>query len=158
MKKILLALLILSLSSCMLRPVHVPPSAYSLTSAVRSVQDGYTMAFLEEIDGYGPVRQEGVEASYLRNGTSYLLYGFKFYQNSAKDNWKKIVKELGAWNSRTYLDLPTSGLYSIKKDGKYIVAWWKDIWLFVVESSTNAEVFANYVMDNFARLGGLRRW
>jgi len=158
MKKIILALLILLLAGCMLRPVHVPPSAYSLSSAVKSVQDGYTMIFLEQVDGYGSVQQKGVVASYLNNEGNYLLYGFKFYEGSAKDGWKKLVKYLGVWNSRTYLDLPTSGLYSTKKDGKYVVAWWKDIWLFVVESSTNAEVFANYVMDNFARLGGLRRW
>ncbi len=158
MKKLITVLLIFLLTGCMLRPVYVPPSAYSLTSAVRSVQDGYTMVFLEQIDGYGAVNQKGVVAGYLKDKTNYLLYGFKFYDGSAKDAWKKIVKEFGAWSSRTYLDFPTSGLYSTKKDGKYIVAWWKDVWLFVVESSSNAEVFANYVMDNFARIGGLKRW
>ncbi|HEY8542307.1 MAG TPA: DUF3242 domain-containing protein [Pseudothermotoga sp.] len=158
MKKIIVTFFALLLTGCMLRPVYVPPNAYSLTSALRSVQDGYTLIFSEEIDGYGTVRQKGVVASYLKDGASYLFYGFKFYNGSAKDSWKEIVKNFGIWSSRTYLDFPTSGLYSTKKDGKYIVAWWKDIWLFVVESSSNAEVFANYAMDNFARIGGLRRW
>lgn len=158
MKKIVIVFFILFLAGCMLRPVHVPPSAYSLNSAIKIVQDGYALIFLEEIDGYGSVRQRGVVASYLKDGANYLFYGFKFYNSSAKDAWKKIVKDLGTWSSRTYLDFPASGLYSTRKDGKYIVAWWKDLWLFVVESSSNAEVFANYAMDLFATIGGLRKW
>lgn len=158
MKKVAIIIFVLFLTGCMLRPVYVPPSAYSLTSAIRMAQDGYVLFFLEEIDGYATLKQKGVVASYLKDGVNYLFYGFKFYGKSAKDGWKNIVKDLGVWNSRTYLDFPTSGLYSAKKDGKYVVIWWKDVWLFVVESSSNAEVFANYVMDNFARIGGLRRW
>ena len=72
--------------------------------------------------------------------------------------WKKIVKEIGIWSSRTYFDLLNSGLYSSKKDGKYIVVWWKDVWMFIVESSSNAEDFANYVMNWFAKLGGSEGW
>lgn len=158
MRKVLLLFVVLLLSSCMLRPVYVPPSAYSLTSALRLAQNGYALIFLEEIDGYGPIAKKGLVASYIRGDSSYLLYGFKFLGESPKDYWKKVAKQYGTWNSRTYIDLPNSGLYSVAKEGKYVVAWWRDVWLFVVESSSNAEKFANELMDVFARIGGASRW
>ncbi|MDI3494321.1 MAG: hypothetical protein PWQ72_448 [Pseudothermotoga sp.] len=159
MKKTLIVLLVLFFfSSCMIRPIYVPPRVYSISSAVKSLQDSYLLVFVEEVDGYGPVEAKGVVASYVHDGKNYLFYGFKFYDESPKVYWKKIVKEIGIWSSRTYFDLLNSGLYSSKKDGKYIVVWWKDVWMFIVESSSNAEDFANYAMNWFAKLGGSEGW
>lgn len=145
-------LLLLNLWGCMVRSVNVPPNSYSPISAINIVQDDYYLNFTDVVDNVYSVRAKGIVASFEKEKKAYLLYVFKGDSSSAKEHWKALVKELGIWKARTYLDFPSSGLYSVSVDGKRIVAWWKKAWFFVAESSADTEKFADHVIDVYKQL------
>ncbi|AEH50465.1 DUF3242 domain-containing protein [Pseudothermotoga thermarum] len=160
MKKLIIIVAVFAslLSGCMIRPVHVPPDAFSASSALRIVQNHYRLVLIEEIDGYEDVQMKGMVALYIKDNKQFLLYAFKFQGESPRKYWSKIVKNFGIWSSRTYLDFPTSGLYSTRKSGKEIVVWWKNRWLFIAEGREDTETFASQVMDVYSRIGGRFGW
>ncbi|KAF2957190.1 hypothetical protein AS159_09130 [Thermotoga sp. Ku-13t] len=157
MRKVSVALLILVfLGGCTIRIAEVPPRVYSLESAMQVLRGKYSLIELETVSGYEDIELKGMVAVYVdAEGTMYLLYGFKNFEVSLRSVWKSVVKKYGVWNLGVYIDLPTVGYYSTGKKGKYIVAWWKDSWLFVVESNRNPKRFVGDIMDAFARLGGM---
>ncbi|MCS7174608.1 DUF3242 domain-containing protein [Pseudothermotoga sp.] len=159
MKKIFLVFFILSvLNGCTIRIVEVPPRAYSLESAVKIVQGKYVLVHTDIFDNYEGIDARGTVAIYRDNkGQMFLFYGLKRFDGSSKNLWKSIVKKYGVWNFGIYIDLPSFGYYSTKKGGKTITAWWKDVWLFVVESSENSKGFVRDVMNAFAEVGGVLR-
>ncbi|MBC7122631.1 DUF3242 domain-containing protein [Pseudothermotoga hypogea] len=159
MKKIFLALVILLfLSGCVMRIAEVPPRIYSLESAVQIPSGKYKLIHLESVSGYENIELKGMVAVYRGpDGSMYLFYGFKSFDDAPKKVWKSIVKKYGVWNLGVYIDLPSVGYYSVEKKDKHVVAWWKDVWLFVVESKGNPRDFVKDVMDAFARLGGMLR-
>lgn len=159
MKKIaVISLLIILLGGCAIRIADVPPRVYSLESAMQIVRGKYNLQHLEIVSGYENVELKGMVAIYKDSkGQMYLLYGFKSLDDSPRTAWKSIVKKYGIWNLGTYLDFPSSGYYSVNKKGKYIVAWWKDVWLFVVESNESPKEFVKDLMNSFASLGGMLR-
>ncbi len=150
--------LVLLLTGCMLRPVHVPPEAFSLSSALKVIQDSYSLMFIDDVDGYENIQAKGMIALYNKGGKTFLVYAFKFYDESPRKYWNRVAKNFGIWSCRTYIDLPTSGLYSTRSSGKEIVSWWKNRWLFIVEGKENTEQFASYMMDTFAKIGGRFNW
>ncbi|HBT39554.1 MAG: Uncharacterized protein XD58_1368 [Thermotoga sp. 50_1627] len=159
MKKIFFALaILLFLSGCVMRIAEVPPRVYSLESAVQIPSGKYALLHLESVSGYEDIELKGMVAVYEGpDGSMYLLYGFKSFDDEPKKAWKSIVKKYGVWNLGVYIDLPSVGYYSVEKKGKHVVAWWKDVWLFVVESKGNPRGFVKDTMDAFARLGGMLR-
>ncbi|WP_448521286.1 DUF3242 domain-containing protein [Pseudothermotoga sp.] len=159
MKKIFVALLILLLlGGCVVRIAEVPPRVYSLESAVQVLAGKYTLLHLESVSGYEDVELKGIVAVYKGpDGRMYLFYGFKSFDEAPKKAWKSIVKKYGVWNLGVYIDLPSIGYYSVARKNKYVVAWWRDVWLFVVESNENPKDFVKDAMDAFARLGGMLR-
>ncbi len=142
----------------MIRPVHVPPDAFSLSSSLRVVQDTYSLISVENIDGYETIQAKGMMGIYTESDKMFLVYAFKFYDESPRRYWNQVVKRFGIWSSRTYLDFPTSGLYTTKKNGKEVVSWWKNRWLFIVEGKKDTEKFASHIMDLYAKLGGRSNW
>lgn len=159
MKKIFVALLILLLlGGCVVRIAEVPPRVYSLESAMQVLAGKYTLLHLESVSGYEDIELKGKIAVYKGpDGRMYLFYGFKSFDAVPKEAWNSIVKKYGVWNLGVYIDLPSIGYYSARKKAKHVVAWWKDVWLFVVESNENPKDFVKDAMDAFARLGGMLR-
>lgn len=159
MKRVSVAFLILILlGGCTIRIAEVPPRVYSLESAMQVLRGKYTLIELETVSSYEDIELKGMVAVYVdADETMYLMYGFKDFEVALRNVWKSIVRKYGIWNLGVYIDLPTVGYYSTSKRGKYIVAWWKDLWLFVVEANKNPKHFVGDIMDAFAKLGGMLR-
>lgn len=157
MRKIFLVFFfLLILGGCAIRIAEAPPRVYSLESALRIAQGKYVLIHIDKVDGYEGIGAKGMVAIY-RGGKGQMLvfYGFKMFDGSPRNLWKSIVKKYGIWNFGIHLDFPSFGYYSASRKGKFITTWWKDVWLFVVESSDNPRDFVRDVMNAFAEVGGM---
>jgi len=149
-KFLIFSVLIVLLGSCGVLRVSVPPESMAKESAIKVVANDYELIDMFKESDYLEIPFDGMVGVFKKDGDTFFLHVYKGEDSkSAKNVWKKIADKLGMFWWRTILELPWSGRVSTKKDGKEIVCWWRNRWVFVAEGMKKTDEFVDHIMNTY---------
>ena len=149
-KLLILSALIVLLGSCSMLKISVPPESMAKESAIKVVTNDYELIDIFKESDYLGVPFDGMVGVFKKDGNTFFLHVYKGENSkSAKNVWKKIADRLGMFCWHTILELPWSGRVSTRKNGKEIVCWWRNRWVFVVEGIRGTDEFVDHIMNTY---------
>jgi len=144
----IISLLMIFLNSCSLLEVSVPPESMAKESAIKVIANDYKLIGIFEESDYLGIHFEGLVGIFKKEGNTFFLHVYKGKDvKSAKSVWKKITNKLGMFWWRAILELPWSGGVSTEKNGKEIVCWWRESWVFIAEGVEKTDEFVDHIMN-----------